>query len=177
MEKIATKVWGVVAHNPPDLKIGMGDPKVECESCSEVHVFARLSGASYTSYRTIVPKDTSIGTLKGIFEGVHGTRISQDCLVDENGYTFANQLLDQPVWKFSNKCRLHIDFTHSEGAVIGSAKNIRGKTDVTEIMNLYSFLFLLLLFQEGQHFVYGSGYLGTGTKNGSDSSRLEKIIV
>ena len=51
----------------------------------------------------------------------HGP-ITQDCLADENGYTFSQAVLDQPVWKFSNKCRLHVDFAHREGAVIGSAR-------------------------------------------------------
>ncbi len=62
------KVLGVMQHTLPELKIGMGDPKVECESCSEVHVFARLSGASYVSYRTLVTKTTQLGQLKAVFE-------------------------------------------------------------------------------------------------------------
>jgi hypothetical protein len=120
MEKVVNKVFGAVQYTPPELKIGMGDPKVECETCKEVHVFARISGARYLAYRTIVTKDMQLGQLKAVFESIHGGPIAQESLFDENGYMFSQ--MDQPVWKFSNKCRLHIDFAHPEGAVFGTAR-------------------------------------------------------
>jgi hypothetical protein len=118
---VVNKLISTVQYTPPDLKMGLGDPTVEF-SCSEVHVFARVVGGRVWSYRTIVPPKTQLGQLKQVFEQIHGGPIVQTCLVDENGYTFSQLALEQPVSKFSNKCRLHVDFARPDG-VVGAAKS------------------------------------------------------
>jgi hypothetical protein len=78
--KAVNKVFGVAQL----IEDWAGRSKGRMRVLRQIQVFVRLSGVSYTSYRTIDPKTTQLGQLRGAFEKIHGGPITQESLLDEN---------------------------------------------------------------------------------------------
>ena len=61
-------------------------------------------------HRVILPRDATLTDAQKRLELEMGGPIRQKTAKDEDGYNFSQLDMHQPLWKFSNQCRLSIDF-------------------------------------------------------------------
>ena len=86
---------------------GVGNAQKERECCEKIHVF--ISCAGYTGYdrrRILLDKDKTIRDAINSF----GRDRRQSRVVDENGFQFRDEDLDEPLWRVSDKCMFQLVF-------------------------------------------------------------------
>jgi hypothetical protein len=83
----------------------------EKSGCAEIHVFMRCIGKATEKRRALLTPVSSVGDARKAFEAARGGPIRQEHTLDEEGYLFSEKLVREPLWKFSNNCRLNLDFT------------------------------------------------------------------
>lgn len=100
------------AIDAPPVRHGHGRPDQEKASCSQVHVFMRCVGkvsSLANKQRLLLPADATVGATRALLEAELGRPVRQESFVDEDGYTFSQDMLKEPLWKFSSGCRLSLD--------------------------------------------------------------------
>ncbi|KAL6078229.1 Transposase [Balamuthia mandrillaris] len=114
MTSQATKAVKEFTSSWPSAKpLERGSPKLELEQCAThgIHVFRLAHGRTTNSrMRAILPADTTLREAKNRL----GEDLSQPHLTDDHGYEYHEADLDQPLWKFSHHCVLHLNFSFDD---------------------------------------------------------------
>jgi len=107
----AIKVKELWTTSPPPL-YGLGVPDTECQ-CPNITVFMQCVGTSGAERRrTTLDKDITLRQTKDEY----GREMAQSGVYDENGFRFSEQDLARPLWQFSNRCALNLNFMHNSSA-------------------------------------------------------------
>jgi len=133
------KIRGTLIGDLP--KFGSGSMKRECEECDHITVFMVCYGqATSEKRRMIVPKNTTLKTIKGHF----GRPMSQEVVADENYFIFNEDDLNKPVYMFSNKCCLSLSFCYDSQNARFTIQIIKQCTP-TSIFHLPAFVFISII--------------------------------
>jgi len=93
---------------------GLGDAAAERQRCEQIHVFLRCIGKTSTlaeNQRLLLPKDATVKDARVAMENERGGRqMRQQDVRDEDGFRFSEPMQTEPLWKFSNGCRLTLSF-------------------------------------------------------------------
>jgi hypothetical protein len=98
---------------------GFGNAAVEADRCAEIHVFLRCVGKTASlaeNQRLLLSKSATVAEARAAFERERGKKMRQSDVRDEDGFRFSEEMQKEPLWKFSNGCRLTLSFQDSWSA-------------------------------------------------------------
>lgn len=107
------KIKKIIPIDESEPKFGNGDSEKEKQCCNEIKVFMICYGITGLGLngerrRMLMDKNITLRNTKKLF----GRSFDQEFIRDENGFIFNNEDLDKPLYNFSNKCCLNINFTY-----------------------------------------------------------------
>ena len=131
VEKALKMLTTVVQDNAP--RHGLGNAQSEADRCEQVHVFLRCIGKSSSlaeNQRLLLPKHLTVVDARLAMEAERGAPMRQESVRDENGFRFSKSMLNEPLWKFSNGCKLNLSFQDDWSKEVG--KDFKGAWETTK---------------------------------------------
>ena len=115
----------LISEEPPPPKYGSSDGLSE-DKCKEIQVFMIASGgiSGFIGVEERRRKLMNIGTTLRDARNQFGTCLSQDLIKDENGFMFVDDDFEKPIFKFSNQCKLNLNFVFSNRGQLDSYKTV-----------------------------------------------------
>ncbi|KAL6040269.1 Phosphoglycerate mutase family protein [Balamuthia mandrillaris] len=134
MTSQATKAVKEFTSSWPSAKpLERGNPRLELEQCAThgIHVFRLAHGRTTNSrMRAILPADTTLREAKNRL----GKDLSQPHFTDDHGYEYHEADLDQPLWKFSHHCVLHLNFSFDDANSLKNGIVAAGEAAITTVV-------------------------------------------